>query len=277
MPELPEVQTTLNGIAPLCQGKTIAAVHIRQPKLRWPIPDTLPAYLDNAKIQEIERRAKYLLFHFKRGTMLIHLGMSGRIRCTPEQLPIEKHDHVDIIFIDGSCLRYTDPRRFGSILWADNVSTHKLLKDLGPEPLSNDFSAQYLYDIAQQKHITAKALLMNQTIVAGLGNIYVCESLFIAGIHPERATKTLTLDECRKLIFACKTVLTKAIKQGGTTLKDFANTDGKPGYFKQSLLVYGRDGEPCIECNTPLSGIRMNQRATVFCSRCQPLPPRREG
>ncbi len=269
MPELPEVETTRLGIKPALDGQSIQKIIIREPRLRWPVPDILST-LRNTKIESITRRAKYILLKTEKGTIILHLGMSGRLCVVEPGTKTEKHDHVDIILSNGKLLRYTDPRRFGSILWTDeDPALHSLLATLGPEPLSNSFNAKYLYLALKRRNIEIKKMLMDQKIVVGVGNIYANEALFISGILPHRSSRTLTLSECATLVSTTKTILKKAIKLGGTTLKDFFSGEGKPGYFKQKLKVYGREGEPCIECQQTLLGILIGQRATVYCSSCQ--------
>jgi formamidopyrimidine-DNA glycosylase len=271
MPELPEVETTRRGIEPHLKAQTIAAVKIRQAKLRWPIPAALVKKLPQQTIHTITRRGKYLLIQTAIGTLIIHLGMSGSLRIlTDNKTPPTKHDHFDIVLSNQACLRFNDPRRFGCILWTEaDPLLHKLLKNLGPEPLTPKFNADYLYQYSRQRKVSIKLFIMNAAIVVGVGNIYANEALFLAGIAPERIAATLTVKQCELLITKIKFILAKAIKQGGTTLKNFSNSDGKPGYFKQHLNVYGRGGLPCIKCKTTLQEIRLGQRSTVFCSKCQ--------
>lgn len=276
MPELPEVETTKNGIAPHIQHKTIHRVTVRQPQLRWPIPSNLSILLEGSVVTDIQRRAKYLLLHCDgesaTGWLMIHLGMSGNLRVVQPEADIQKHDHVDIAFADGTTLRYQDPRRFGCVLWlGEDKDSHKLLAKLGPEPLSDDFNADYLYGKAKGRKVAVKQFVMNQEVVTGIGNIYANEALFKAGIHPQQPAGDVPLGQYSVFVTAAKSTLAKAIEQGGTTLKDFVGGDGKPGYFQQSLLVYGRDGQPCTQCGTELTLIRLNGRASVYCPSCQPL------
>ncbi|MDF1678727.1 MAG: bifunctional DNA-formamidopyrimidine glycosylase/DNA-(apurinic or apyrimidinic site) lyase [Legionellaceae bacterium] len=272
MPELPEVETTLNGIAPHIEGTVIQDVIIRQSQLRWPIAEDLPEQLKGQRVGKLSRRGKYLLMPVGSGTVMIHLGMSGHLRIVPRDTPYTRHSHVDILFATNQVLRYTDPRRFGCILWTtDSPLTHKLLKKLGPEPLSAQFSATYLHQSIQQRQSAIKVLIMNAHVVVGVGNIYATEALFMANIHPQTPGKKISLAACNRLVDAIKRVLATAISQGGTTLKDFKNSDGKPGYFVQQLQAYGRSGLPCVHCHTPLQSIQLGQRSTTFCSRCQPL------
>lgn len=270
MPELPEVETTRLGISRHLHHKIVKEVIIRQAKLRWQVPPEIKHQLRNQKIQNITRRGKYLLFHFETGTLLIHLGMSGSLRIMQKTVAAEKHDHIDLIMADNSCLRFTDPRRFGSWLWSeDNPNNHPLLKNLGPEPLTKKFSGNYLYTLSRKRSVAIKNFIMNSHIVVGVGNIYANEALFLAGINPKRAAKKVSSKEYDLLVTAIKKVLQLAIKEGGTTLRNFSQSDGKPGYFKQQLKVYGRGELPCVQCKTLLKEIRLGQRSTVYCPRCQ--------
>jgi len=270
MPELPEVETTKSGIAPYIQEKKILSVTVRHPRLRWPIPSDLAKQLVGNTILSVERRAKYLLCKTITGTLIIHLGMSGSLRILLKFQPPQKHDHVDIEFANKIILRYTDPRRFGAILWTtEDPKNHSLLKHLGPEPLSKDFSGKYLANCAQKKTTAIKSFIMDNKIVVGVGNIYATEALFAAKIHPLTPANTLSLEKFNQLTKFIKIILKKSIKQGGTTLKDFSQADGKPGYFVNNLLVYGRANLPCITCGTPLATKRIGQRSSVFCEVCQ--------
>lgn len=270
MPELPEVETTLRGIEPHILHHKIKEIVIRQYRLRWPIFSELPNLLKNQSILNIKRRAKYLLLETKIGTLIIHLGMSGSLRILTHSTPPGKHDHIDIEFAHHKILRYTDPRRFGAILWTtDDPMKHDLLKKLGPEPLSRPFTGKYLWSKAQGKKLAVKTFLMNNEIVVGVGNIYATESLFAAGIDPRMPAEKVSESRYEKLAAKVKIILRKAIQSGGTTLKDFVDSDGKPGYFSLQLQVYGREGLPCRVCNTTLKAIRLGQRNTVFCEKCQ--------
>lgn len=272
MPELPEVETTRQGIAPAIEGHRIKEIIIRHPRLRWPIPPEITTVFKGQLLKTIDRRAKYLLLKTKVGTLILHLGMSGRIHILPSDTPPKKHDHVDIIFDHDLCLRFTDPRRFGCLLWtADDPEKHSLLAHLGPEPLSAEFNARYWYKIMQQYQQPIKQLLMNSERVVGVGNIYANEALFLAGIHPKRNPQTLTEIEAKNLVAAVKKVLKQAIRAGGTTFRDFRQSDGKPGYFQQKLLVYGKANQPCVSCGQLLIDSRLGGRSTVFCSYCQPF------
>lgn len=269
MPELPEVETTLRGIQPHIQQQTITQIILRHTHLRWPIPLDIDSILAGQKIQHLERRAKYLLLHFKMGTLMIHLGMSGSLRLLSTAVAPKKHDHIDVIFSPQQILRFTDPRRFGAFLWTTEPLNHPLLKNLGPEPLEKNFSGKYLAKQAKNKIIAVKNFIMDSKIVVGVGNIYAAEALFLANIHPLTPVKQLTAQQWLQLTHAIKKILRCAISQGGTTLKDFTHSTGKPGYFKQSLKVYGRGGLPCVICHTLLQSIRLGQRSTVFCAVCQ--------
>ncbi|PLX61946.1 bifunctional DNA-formamidopyrimidine glycosylase/DNA-(apurinic or apyrimidinic site) lyase [Sedimenticola selenatireducens] len=269
MPELPEVETTRSGIAPHIEGKRIAGVAVRQPQLRWPIPDDLASLLTGRTVRSVERRAKYLLLNLANGTLILHLGMSGSLRILPRETTPGKHDHFDLLF-RHCCLRLRDPRRFGAVLWTDRpVEQHPLITHLGPEPLSLEFSGDYLYRQAQQRRVAVKNLIMDGHVVVGVGNIYANEALFRAGIHPARTAQRISAARCALLTGEIKSVLAAAIQRGGTTLRDFQQEDGKPGYFAQELLVYGKAGAPCPGCGTPLKQRRIGQRSSFFCGRCQ--------
>lgn len=267
MPELPEVETTRRGIAPHVLGRRIVGWQVRNRALRWPVE--LPSGLRGQAVQSVTRRAKYLLLTFDHGTLIIHLGMSGSLRVLPGDVPALKHDHVDLQFDSGRVLRLNDPRRFGSIHWQPAGTEHWLLERLGVEPLSAEFQGAYLKRAARGRRLAVKALLMDGRVVVGVGNIYANEALFLAGIRPTLRAGRVTRASYERLAAAVKGVLEGAITQGGTTLRDFVNHDGQPGYFKQSLYVYGREGLPCKVCGTPLRGVRQGQRATVFCPKCQ--------
>ena len=270
MPELPEVETIVRGIQPHIEGQKIKNIVIRQGKLRWPISTDIDKKLLGKTINHISRRAKYLLFNTATGAAALHLGMSGRLRILTQFLPPQKHDHFDIEFTNKVILRFTDPRRFGAFLWIDQpITLHPLLKNLGPEPLSKCFSGHYLWTGTQKRTASIKSLIMNNTIVVGVGNIYATESLFLAKIHPQTPAKNLSLSDCQQLVKAIKLILRQAIRQGGTTLKDFADSQGKPGYFSQYLKVYGRTGLPCVSCHTILQIISIGQRGSTYCPECQ--------
>ena len=272
MPELPEVETTKNGIKPHLEGAIIESVIVRQPQLRWPITKTLETDLHHQTIERVYRRAKYILIACHSGTLLIHLGMSGSLRIITEKTPLaaKKHDHVEIILQQGQRLRYNDPRRFGAIIWTTQpVSQHPLLSQLGPEPLSEAFNGEYLRQYCANRTTTIKNIIMNGKVVVGVGNIYANESLFLANISPHRQANRLSTQQYELLCQQIKHVLKKAIAAGGTTLQDFTNSDGKPGYFSQYLHVYGKAGHPCPKCTTLIVGSKITQRATYHCPACQ--------
>ncbi len=271
MPELPEVETVLHGIAPHITGKTVAAVRIRQPKLRWPVPPELSQILAGETVRQCSRRAKYLLIRFDTGVLLVHLGMSGSIRIYRSSVPEPgKHDHADIQFADGTLLRYRDPRRFGAILWhAGAAEHHPLLQNLGPEPLTSAFSGSLLHSSLKNQSRPIKTALMDNATVVGIGNIYANESLFQAAISPLRPANTLTQAECETLVQAAKQILRCAIKAGGSTLRDFADSTGHSGYFQQEYKVYGRNGEACPRCGAPIVKTTIGQRGTFHCTNCQ--------
>ncbi|MGD9152323.1 MAG: bifunctional DNA-formamidopyrimidine glycosylase/DNA-(apurinic or apyrimidinic site) lyase [Gammaproteobacteria bacterium] len=272
MPELPEVETIKHGLAPLVEGQEIVRVVVRQYRLRWPVPRKLSAILSDQIIQKLERRGKYLLFYFSHGCLLVHLGMSGVLTVVSQTTQLKKHDHVDIYFENGSCLRLNDPRRFGCVLWiTGDPLQHKLLVNLGVEPLSKNFNAKYLFVRTRKRNVAIKQLLMNNKIVVGIGNIYVAEILFKAKIHPKMCASKLTLTQCTAVTRAAKTILRQAIKLGGTTFRDYRNSKGKPGYFQQKLFVYGRHNELCKVCGSKLQSIVLGQRSVVFCSECQKM------
>ncbi len=269
MPELPEVETSRRGISPHIIGSKVLDLIIRQPQLRWKIPTDLLIHLKDKQLLSIDRRAKYLLLNFESGTLLIHLGMSGSLRICPLQSPIEKHDHVDIVF--NSCLlRYTDPRRFGAILWLGlSPQDCKLLSILGPEPLSEAFTGKHLFELAEKRKLPVKQFIMDQKVVTGVGNIYATEALFAAGISPIRSAGNISLKRYQRLTLAIRVILEQAIQQGGTTLKDFVGGDGKPGYFQQTLHIYGKTGGNCPKCQTALKSLKLASRNSVYCPKCQ--------
>ena len=270
MPELPEVETTLRGIEPFIINHRIKKVCIRQSNLRWTIPVELPSLLEGLKIQRLTRRGKYLLFENGLGTMLIHLGMSGSLRIVKDSDLPGKHDHVDISFDAGYTLRYRDPRRFGCVLWqAKSQDTHSLLINLGPEPLENDFGGRYLFSVSRKRSISIKPFIMNSNIVVGVGNIYANEALFLAGINQKIPSGKISLRRYERLADSIRKVLEEAIHAGGTTLRDFTGSDGNPGYFRQSLNVYGRGDQECNTCGNPLREIQLAKRSTVYCTKCQ--------
>ena len=268
MPELPEVEVTRMGITPHVVGQTVTKIIIRNARLRWPIPDAIKN-IEGQVIRKVVRRAKYLLLETDIGYAIVHLGMSGSLRILPAGSVVEKHDHVDVVLASGEILRYNDPRRFGAWLWQQAGESHAVLDKMGPEPLSDDFNSDYLVAKAKGKRKAIKLLIMDNHVVVGVGNIYANESLFAAGIDPQCPAGKVSPQKLQLLVCEIKAVLKKAIAQGGTTLKDFKNADGKPGYFAQELQVYGKGGQPCPRCGEILTDIKLGQRATVFCSECQ--------
>ncbi len=270
MPELPEVETTLRGLAPYLTGQQVSDVVIRNPQLRWPIPRKLPVSLQRQTIREVRRRGKYLLIGFDHGTLILHLGMSGTLRIHPAGTPAEKHDHFDLVMDNGRLLRLRDPRRFGAVLWHEgDVTQHPLLAALGPEPLQADFDGEYLHSATRKRTAAVKQVIMDSHVVVGVGNIYANEALFRAGIRPQLAAGRLTRERCGRLADAIKEVLRAAIRKGGSSLRDYVASDGKQGYFQQHYFVYGRAGEPCRRCGTTIKNLRQGQRSTFYCPQCQ--------
>ena len=269
MPELPEVETTRRGIAPLVEGRRVSRVVVRQPRLRWPVPEELPARLARRTLQRVERRAKYLLLRFGHGTLILHLGMSGSLRVVPPRTPPEKHDHFDLV-LGNRCLRLRDPRRFGAVLWTgEDPARHPLLANLGPEPLETAFDGAHLHRHSRGRATAVKNFIMDGRIVVGVGNIYASEALFEAGIHPARPCGRISLERYQRLADTIRRTLADAIEQGGTTLRDFRQADGRPGYFVQELKVYGREGAPCPRCGAPVRQRVIGQRSSFYCGRCQ--------
>ncbi|MEM7406096.1 MAG: bifunctional DNA-formamidopyrimidine glycosylase/DNA-(apurinic or apyrimidinic site) lyase [Pseudomonadota bacterium] len=269
MPELPEVETTLRGLAPHVVGQRVEAVRVRDARLRWPVPEDFAQLQSGVRIESMARRAKYLLWHSQRGTTLVHLGMSGSLRLVSPDTPVRKHDHVEWILDSGMAVRLHDPRRFGCVLWATHPETHPLLEGLGPEPLGDDFTPRHLFTGSRGRKVAVKNYIMDAKQVVGVGNIYASEALFRAGIHPLRAAGRISLGRYVRLVAAIQAVLSDAIRAGGTTLRDFLRDTGEPGYFKQSLNVYGRNGEPCKVCNAAIRARVIGQRSSFYCSVCQ--------
>ncbi len=270
MPELPEVETTRRGIAPLVTDKRVARVTVREPRLRQRVPVRLVRELRGQAIREVARRGKYLLLGTAGGTAIVHLGMSGSLRVTTCETPPGKYDHVDIVFTDGRCLRLRDPRRFGTLAWTlADPQSHPLLRYLGPEPLGDAFTTDYLYRVTRGRRLAIRDLLLNGRVVAGLGNIYANEALFEAGIRPTRPAGRLTRTDCTRLVPAIRATLERALAAGGTTLRDFRNGHDEPGYFQHELKVYGRAGKPCLICGRPVCTRRLGQRRAFYCRRCQ--------
>lgn len=270
MPELPEVETTRRGIAAHAIGQRIDSVHVYDGRLRWPVPVDLSQRIAGKTIRAIDRRSKYLLFKFDDATLLVHLGMTGSLKVVPKASPRRKHDHVDIFLENGSCLRYHDPRRFGTMLLVDgDPSLHPLLARLGPEPLTGTFDADYLYRRTRGRSAAIKVSLMDSGIVVGVGNIYANEALFRAGIRPSVASRRLSRPKLARLVDSVREVLSEAIESGGSTLRDYVDAEGAAGRFQLVHHVYGRAGLPCRVCGTTIRGSRLGQRASYHCPRCQ--------
>jgi len=274
LPELPEVETTRRGIAPYVIGRRVLGVTLRRPDLRWPIPAEISELLPGQRIDAVERRAKYLLLHTAVGSALLHLGMSGVLRILPPDAPLGSHDHVDIALEHtptqaSRVLRFTDPRRFGCLLWQAPGETHELLAKLGPEPLTDAFDGDLLWHRSRRRTAAVKLFLMDNAIVVGIGNIYASEALFAAGIDPRRAAGAVSRPRYARLAGEVKRILAWAIERGGTTLRDFLSPDGAPGYFFRELYVYGRAGEPCRVCGTLIRQVTLGQRSTFWCPHCQ--------
>lgn len=269
MPELPEVETTARGLRAIIVKQKIKKINIYRKKLRWDIPKHLEETIKDKTIIAVNRRAKYLIINFTNGDLIIHLGMSGSIKVVPLIIALKKHEHFELEFYNNTCMRFEDPRRFGSIHWQEKQDTLSLLKKLGPEPLANNFNANYMFQISRGKKQNIKTFIMNSSIVAGVGNIYASESLFYAGISPKTQAGKMSLQKYQKLVEKIKLILSNAIKKGGTTLKDFSNVDGKAGYFSQSLAVYGMENRLCIYCKNKIKKITQNQRASYYCPKCQ--------
>ena len=270
MPELPEVETTRRGIEPHIRHHVISDLIVRKRALRWPVPRQLGRKICGQHIRAVDRRGKYILLRLETGTVIIHLGMSGSLRVCPPDTPARKHDHVDFVLDNNLALRLHDPRRFGAVLWTEHdPGQHKLLSALGPEPLGASFDAAYLYRCTRKRSASIKSMIMNSHIVVGVGNIYACESLFLAGINPKRKAGSLSLARCAKLVATIRQVLTESITLGGTTLRDYIRESGQPGYFALKLRVYGRAGEPCPQCGRPVRRIVQQQRSTFYCTHCQ--------
>jgi formamidopyrimidine-DNA glycosylase len=270
MPELPEVETTRRGIEPLVADKVVDQVLIHNSSLRWPVPGELVKTLPGQKASRVSRRSKYLLFDFGLGTLIVHLGMTGHLRVDSSRSERRKHDHFEIIFTDGTVLRYNDSRRFGSILWtAGNPLGHVRLASLGPEPFNAEFNASYLYRLSRNRKIAVKPFLMDAHVVVGVGNIYASEALFRARIAPARPAGKVSKAAYERLVKAVTIILNEAIAAGGTTIRDFSNSEGKPGYFAQELRVYGRAGQKCKSCDTLIRQVKLGQRSTFYCPGCQ--------
>jgi len=270
MPELPEVETTRRGLQPHAAGCRIVAVHVYDRRLRWPVPDSLPGKAVGRTIDRIDRRSKYLLFRLGDDSLLVHLGMTGSLRLWNSPPPRRPHDHIDIVLDSGATLRYHDPRRFGAMLWVPEPSAaHPLLASLGPEPLSPAFDADYLWRVTRRRMAAIKPALMDSRVVVGVGNIYANESLFRAGIRPTTAARRVSRRRLGRLVDEVRSTLTDAIAKGGSTLRDYVDSSGKPGYFQLDYFVYGRAGLPCRVCGSAIKSVRQAGRATSYCPRCQ--------
>lgn len=270
MPELPEVETTRLGITPYIKGQTITGVVVRNRQLRWPVPSGLKKILVGRVINLIERRAKYLLLKCDQGCLILHLGMSGSLRIITDAAPPQKHDHIDLEFGSGMILRFRDPRKFGSVHWTKaDPAAHALLAGLGPEPFGDEFNNEYLHEKSRGRRQSIKTFIMDSRIVAGIGNIYANEALFLSGIHPARQAGRISGQRYGRLVPAIRDVLLKSIHAGGTTLRDFASGEGQPGYFALELAVYDRQGEPCLNCGSPVRHSVIGQRSTYYCPKCQ--------
>lgn len=271
MPELPEVETTLRGLQPHCQSAVISGFEVRQSQLRWPIESEKLQQLVGQPIVDLARRGKYLLINLPEASLIIHLGMSGSLKIVrqEEQAPPQKHDHFDIRLNNGKTIRYNDPRRFGCLLISEKGQCHPRLKTLGVEPLTDQFNPDYLYAACQNRKSSIKSVLMDSHLLVGVGNIYAQEALFLSGISPLKEAGQLSQKKMTQLVEAIKTILNQAIEAGGSSLKDFTAPSGKPGYFQQTLKVYGRQNQPCLSCKSPLKAIKINQRTTTYCPQCQ--------
>jgi formamidopyrimidine-DNA glycosylase len=270
MPELPEVETTRLGLLPYVQGQRISKVIVRDRRLRWPVPVDFARRLKGRTVRDVLRRGKYLLWDCETGYLLSHLGMSGSLRVVPAFEVAARHDHIDLAFENGNAIRYTDPRRFGAMLWiSGRKATHPLLAALGPEPLEPEFNAAYLASAARNRSVSIKEFVMNSRVVVGVGNIYASESLFLAGIHPARIAGKMSLARCERLAFAIKQTLAGAIRAGGSSLRDYVQANGELGTFQVNAYVYGRDTQPCRVCRSPIRAMRQGQRSTYFCPACQ--------
>ena len=268
MPELPEVETIKRGIQPYLEGVSIVSILVRNPNLRWPVSQEIND-IAGQHVLNVHRRAKYIIISLEKGSILVHLGMSGSLRILTKQEARLKHDHIEMVLDSGNLIRFNDPRRFGCWLWTTDWPAHKLIHHLGPEPLTNAFSLDYLYALARARNTSIKQLIMDNRVVVGVGNIYANEALFLSRIHPKRAANRISKKRLSALVDNIRGVLSAAINQGGTTLRNYVGSDGKPGYFKQQLFVYGRKGQACRCCTNELKGIRQNGRSTVYCSYCQ--------
>lgn len=269
MPELPEVEVSRLGVAPHLESQIIVAIIVRDKRLRWPVPEDIQLAIGHS-IRSVTRRAKYLFLNTKVGSIVLHLGMSGRLRVIDKDLSPVKHDHIDIVLDSGKCLRLNDPRRFGACLWqAPDEPPLAILANLGPEPLTDEFDNERLFKLSRGKSVAVKNFIMTNQVVVGVGNIYANEALFLSGIDPRRAAGKVSKKRYMVLTSHIRDVLAAAIAKGGTTLKDFTQADGNPGYFSQHLRVYGRAGEDCEVCGTTIKSATIGQRNTFYCPNCQ--------
>ena len=270
MPELPEVQTTVDGIRPYLEGNTIERLVVRERRLRWTVEPGLEERIAGMLVTAVYRRAKYIVIRLPVGGLLVHLGMSGSMRILEHGHAPEKHDHFDLVVSNGRMVRFRDPRRFGCLLFqSGDPSDHPRLRGLGVEPLGEDFHGELLYTLSRKRSTAVKQFIMDGKIVVGVGNIYAVEALFDSGIHPLRKCSRISLVRYEKLAASIISILRRAIRDGGTTLQDFLRVDGVPGYFEQSLAVYGREGEPCPRCSHPIKRSVISQRSTYYCNQCQ--------
>ena len=268
MPELPEVETTCNGIRPHLLGNSVISVDVHDSRLRWPVAEEVES-LRRRKVLSVTRRAKYILIEFSNGYLISHLGMSGSLRICEPEIELRKHDHLVFHLSSGKQMRYHDPRRFGCALWSQAPECHELISHLGPEPLGDTFTPEYLYEKSKKASTSIKQFIMNNKVVVGVGNIYACESLFLSGISPKRAASTISKKRIFTLYDNIRKVLSAAIEQGGTTLRDFVNQDGNPGYFQQKLYTYNQEGQACKTCGGTIKRIVQGQRSTFYCPACQ--------
>jgi len=270
MPELPEVETTRLGLLPHVQGQRISKVIVRDRRLRWPVPADFARRLKGCTVRDVWRRGKYLIWDCESGYVLSHLGMSGSLRVVPAFEIAKKHDHIDFAFDSGIAIRYTDPRRFGAMLWIPGRNIcHPLLDALGPEPLAAEFNTAYLARVSRGRTVSIKEFVMNSHVVVGVGNIYASESLFLAGIHPKRMAGRISLARYGQLVDAIRQILAQAIRAGGSSLRDYVQANGELGHFQVNAFVYDREGQPCRVCKTRIRAIRQGQRSTYFCPACQ--------
>jgi formamidopyrimidine-DNA glycosylase len=270
VPELPEVETTRRGLLPHVVGRRIRDVVVRNRNLRWPVPRDLARRLRGEEVLGIRRRGKYLVFDCREGHLLVHLGMSGRLSLVSRDQPPRPHDHIDLQLEGPDSVRLTDPRRFGAMLWVRGpAERHALLRGLGLEPLEEGFDGAALQRLARGRRIAVKHFLMNGRLITGVGNIYASEALFRAGIHPLRSVARISRPRWDRLAMAVRETLERALEAGGTTLRDYASLEGRPGEFGTQCAVYGREGEPCVRCGTPIRALRQGQRSTFYCPGCQ--------